>query len=93
MRKAPRDMTAGQINKELDALEASSSDICSKMIEAGRGDERPTETMVKADTLSLAFKAIVARRSELRIEIDLRYGPGAPSRLPSRGFGPRKLTG
>ena len=31
------------------------------------------------------------RQSALRIEIEMRYGPGAPSRLPvGRGFGARK---
>jgi hypothetical protein len=91
MRKDARTLTAGQINRELDALEVAASKNCAAMIAAGRGDERPSETALKADTLALSFKAIAARRSELRIEIELRYGPSAPSRLPLRGFGPRKL--
>jgi hypothetical protein len=31
------------------------------------------------------------RRQALRIEMEMRYGPGTPSRLP-RGFGPRKVV-
>lgn len=92
MRKDPRGMTARAINKELDALAVTQSKNCTLMIDAGRGHEKPSETRTKADNLSLSCCAIWARESELRIEIELRYGPGAPCRLPSgRGFGPRKL--
>lgn len=91
VRKEPRGMTAGQINRELDGLDARGSQICTEMIDAGRGHERPTETHTKSDPLSLSYIAVASRQSELRIEIELRYGPGAPPRLPLRGFGPRKL--
>ena len=89
MRKDARLLTAGQINRELDALDIAMSKNCSAMIAAGRGHERPSETALLDDNLSLSCRAIWARQSELRIEIAMRYGPGAPSRLPLRGFGPR----
>lgn len=80
-------MTASQINRELDALDKKMSKINDRFIEAGRGHERPSETMQKDDPLAREWQAVSARRHELRLEIQRRYGPGAPSRLP-RGFGP-----
>src|SRR5271170_369908 len=91
MLKDVRLLTAGQINRELDALEAKASKLCSKMIACGRGHERPSDTRAKNDPLSLLCIATWDRQADLRMEISLRYGPGEPSRLPARGFGPRKL--
>ncbi len=42
------------------------------------------------DPLALQYQQVADRQQALRNEIAARYGPGAPSRLPSgRGFGPR----
>lgn len=82
-------LPAAKINKELDRLDAEQSKQADELIAAGRGNETAQETMAKSDPLAERFKASVARRQELRREIDARYGPGAPNRLP-KGFGPRQ---
>lgn len=84
----PARMTAGQINKALDALDRASSKITDEFIAVGRGHERPSETWKLDDPLARKWKQVTARQAALRNEIALRYGPGAPHRLP-RGFGPR----
>ncbi len=86
-------MTATQINRELDRLDQERSKLTDQFIELGRGHERASETAKKDDPLSLAWRSISDRHQALRIEIELRYGPGAPSRLPTKGFGPRKVEG
>lgn len=85
--KAPAEMTAGEINRELDRLDKLSSKACDRMIEAGRGHERPSEIVTKADPLAQECVRVWSRSSALRAQIAARYGPGAPRRLP-RGFGP-----
>lgn len=90
--KDPATMTAAEINKERDKLAKASSEMTDKFIEMGRGHWRFTDQVdaaKKGDELSKQNVAISQRQRELGIEIELRYGPGAPSRLP-RGFGPRK---
>jgi hypothetical protein len=87
--KDPATMTAGEINKELDALRDRSSDLTDRFIAAGRGHELPTETHEKTDPLALERKQIGRRFDALRDEKERRYGPGSPSHLPS-DFGPRK---
>jgi hypothetical protein len=82
--KSPHEMTSGQINKELDALDATSSAITREFIEAGRGSERPSETIQKTDPLSARWKVASDRVMALHNEIERRYGPGAPRRLPPR---------
>lgn len=82
---APAQMTAGQINKELDRLDKLSSKLTDEFIAAGRGYERPSETWKLNDPLAERYKQISSAYSDLRSEISRRYGPGAPSRLP-RGF-------
>ena len=93
-RAAPKDpatMTAGEINKALDKLDARRSINDQAFIDAGRGHERPTDSEHKTDPLSVESKAIYEARWPLVNEIMRRYGPGAPSRLPvGRGFGPIK---
>lgn len=86
-------MTARQINAELDRLDVEHGRLLDRFIDAGRGSEREQETTAKAkegDRLAIAWVEIRDRYANLRIEILTRYGPGAPSRLPSRGFGPRR---
>ena len=82
-------MAAAEINRELDRLDKQSSKTCDLMIAAGRGYETTEEIRKKDDPLAQTCKALWDRRSALRNEIELRYGPGAPSRLP-RGLGPRR---
>lgn len=86
--KDPIDTTAGEINKALDKLDKWSSANTVKLIEAGRGRELSSETMQLSDPLALEYQAIMKERQKYQLEISLRYGPGAPSRLP-KGFGPR----
>jgi hypothetical protein len=83
--KDPALMTASEINRELDRLDARRSRNTDAFIAAGRGEERPSEYLTKDDPLSLEARAIYDRSGALRREIERRYGPGAPSRLP-RGF-------
>ena len=81
----PSTMTPGQINRELDALDRRRDRNTEAFIAAGRGEERPSDYLGKDDALSMEARAIYDRRCDLRREIERRYGPGAPSRLP-RGF-------
>ncbi len=85
----PATMTAGEINKELDRLDTRNSTLTDQMIADGRGYERPSDYFRKTDPLSLAMREISNRRTAIRIEIEGRYGPDAPRRLPSKGAGPR----
>ena len=86
----PATMTAGQINKALDRLDAERSENTRAFIDAGRGYERPSEYLLMTDPLALEARRIFAAQDALRREIGRRYGPGAPYRLPTRGFGPVK---
>lgn len=89
-KKDPRDMTAGEINRELDGLDKKRSKLNDEFIEAGRGSETVNETWKKDDPLALRYKELSNRHGDLQREIHARYGPGAPSRLPKgRFFGPR----
>lgn len=92
--KDPATMTASEINKELDRLDAESSAVTQELIDTGRGSELTSETLKKTDPLSLRAAANNERQSDLRREISARYGPNAPSRLPAgqKGFGPTKKT-
>ncbi len=90
--KPTAQMTAAEINRELDKLSEHSEKITDKMIAAGRGSERPSDYLKKTDPLSVQARDVSQRISDLQDEIGLRYGPRAPSRLPiKRGFwGPRE---
>lgn len=90
---APQQMTAAQINKRLDQIEKLDSALMDEMIAAGRGNEKPTDYLNKTDPLSQRARALFDERSALRNEIESRYGPGTPRRLPiERGkFGPSKI--
>lgn len=85
--KNVKDMTAGEINRELDKLDKVFSKLNDTFIAVGRGNERPSELQGKTDPLSLAMLDAFAKNRELQIEIELRYGSRV-HRLP-RGFGPR----
>lgn len=84
-------MTPGEINRELDRLAAARSRLSDALIAEGRGEETFNETAKKTDPLSLLLKTNADRHYDLRCEIEVRYGPGAPSRLP-HGFKRRKTT-
>lgn len=84
-------MGAAEINKWRDVLDKESSGITDELIAAGRGNERPTETVRMTDPLALRYIQNWKDTGLLRDEIARRYGPGAPSRLP-RGFGPIKVS-
>lgn len=89
--KSPSLMSAGELNKALDKVDALVSKLTQEFIDAGRGHERPSEYLKMNDPLANRAKDLFNQRSALAMERDMRYGPGAPSRLPSgRGFGPRK---
>lgn len=82
-------MTPSEINKALDRADRVSSKMTDEFIAVGRGHERPSETWKLNDPLAQRWKALSNIRSELHREVERRYGPGAPRRLP-RGFGPTK---
>ena len=87
--KDPSVMSASEINKALDKLDQRSSANIAKLIEAGRGYELSSETQKLSDPLALEYQDILSRRLALRFEMERRYGPNCPSRLP-KGFGPLK---
>lgn len=92
--KDPATMTPAEINREKDKLSVASSELTDKFIEMGRGHWRQSDIRAEAakgDELSKQSVAITDRQQDLTVEIELRYGPNAPTRLPLRkGFGPRK---
>ena len=91
LRKPPAEMTAAEINKALDRLEAASSKTVQEFIDTGRGMERPSDYRLKTDPLSARANELAGQLTQLRNEIIARYGPNPPSRLPQgRGFGPRE---
>lgn len=85
--KNASEMSASQINRELDRLDTEREKINEEFIAVWRGHETAEETHRKSDPLALRWRTISDRRSELREEMERRYGPGCPSRLP-RGFEP-----
>jgi len=85
----PKTMTAGKINTELDFLDRYMSLNTDDFIQAGRGNERPSDYLSKTDPLSMRARELRDRYSALRQEIEARYGPNAPHRLPPK-FGPRE---
>lgn len=89
VKKDPADMSASEINKELDKLDEEFWEINKAMIDAGRGHETFRDISNLSDPLSIRNREHTERVDALNREIGLRYGPRAPSRLP-RGFGPRK---
>lgn len=78
-------LTPSEINRRLDRLDKLSSKLTDEFIAAGRGHEKPSETFTKTDPLAERSKQVWAEQDVLRREISRRYGPGAPSRLPTRG--------
>lgn len=81
--KPPHDMNNSQINNELDRLDAINRKLDTALIAAGRGNEKPSETFKKADSLSNRYREVSDRKSRLRNEISRRYGSNI-HRLPAR---------
>lgn len=86
----PAKMTGSEITKAQTLLEKQASMINDALIEKGRGNEKPSETVAKKDLTSQAAKAVWDKQAALRNEVQTRAGPGH-NRLP-RGVGssPRK---
>lgn len=81
-------MTASELNRSLDKIDAATEKLNDAFITAGRGHERPTETSQKADILAERAKAIWDLHHRARSEVVHRMGYSA-HRLPEgRGFGP-----
>lgn len=85
--KSPDEMSAAEINRELDALDKKDSALTREMIDAGYGHVRFSDTEKLAPEFYPRQKAISDRKRALSIEVQMRAGPGM-YRLP-RGFGPR----
>lgn len=85
--KDPKVMRAHEINRELDQLERQSAKLTDKLIAAGFGSKTGQELLEMADSLAVSYQTLTYRRRDLRHEIERRYGPNPPRRLP-RGFGP-----
>jgi hypothetical protein len=78
-------LTPSEINRRLDRLDKLSSKLTDEFIAAGRGHELPSETFKKTDPLAERKRRVWADSDALHREISRRYGPGAPSRMPTRG--------
>ena len=77
------EMTASTINHNLDSLDKAGSMLTDIFIAEDRGYELPSETFQLSDPLATLYQQLHDSRTLLRNEISRRYGPGAPSRLPS----------
>ena len=77
----PGEMTASQINKALEKLDQKGNALSQKMIDEGRGHERPSDYLSKTDPLSTALRENYEARMTLRHEVERRMGPG-PARFP-----------
>jgi hypothetical protein len=89
--KHPREMQAGEINAEIAKLRAKSAKITTAFIDAGRGEERPSDYAKMTDPLSLAANTVSERQRLLYNEIERRMGPGVKRYVLPRGFGPIRL--
>ncbi len=82
-------MGAAVINKALDTLDKEQSKLNGALIEAGFGHVMLQEIMRMDHPVAQQYAVVSSQIALLHEEIERRYGPGAPSRLP-RGFGPIK---
>ncbi len=86
-------MSAREINNELDKIDKAHSELTDDLINQGHGHIPIQQLMEKDIPAAKQYKELFNRREHLRNEIAKRYGPSAPSRLPThkRGmFGPIK---
>jgi hypothetical protein len=77
-------MTASEINRSLDRLNNAYSSLGTTFITEGRGYEKPSETLQLSDPLANTYRQLCEATDIYNREISRRYGPGAPSRLPTR---------
>ncbi len=77
-----RKLSNRQINKLLDKLDVEWSTCLNELIEAGRGYETSNEIQKKMDPLSLKYKLLVSKYSNIRFEMERRWGINPPYRLP-----------
>ena len=82
---------AAAINKALDSLKKKESNLISALIDAGFGRVGFQQILKTDHPVAQQYAQVNRQIGFLRDEIARRYGPGAPSRLPTgRGFGPIK---
>jgi hypothetical protein len=86
--KDPRTLPGAAINKALDKIDDKISKMTQRMIDKGYGSIRHSD-LPMTDPEVVEYKKLYDERATYKNEIDHRYGPGAPSRLP-KGFGPVK---
>jgi len=80
-------MPAGDINRALNACDRSLLEIKVKLVAA----KRQQLSLAERRALSLQWKAAIDRFEALRREVAIRYGRGAPFRLPlERRYGARR---
>jgi len=70
----PGSLTPKEFNDESAMLADQARIINQKLLDAGRGFEKPSETLKKDDPLSREFKAVADRQHRLREESKLRMG-------------------
>lgn len=85
---AVRKMGATEINRRLDKLDVKDTELNDALLAAGV-NEGYQEILKRADNFGKRARELFGLRWALRNEIEARYGPGAPHRLP-KGFGPIK---
>ena len=77
-------LSASKLEALIEKREQLESVMCDKLIAAGRGYERISETMSKSDDLSLAYKAALLSAREARNEKSRRleyHGSMKPVKL------------
>lgn len=94
-RKDSSTLSPAEFNRELDKVRELRTKLVDTMIDAGRGDERPSDTAQypfgRDDPLTLAVLAVSGRYLELQMEMRRRWGPGIlPHHLP-RSASPIRL--
>ena len=70
--KTPDLLTESELRKAIAKVAVESSTICSAFIDAGRGFERPSETRLKSDPLSVKWQDCAQKGDTLRAEENRR---------------------
>jgi hypothetical protein len=84
MRMTPSRIQAAQVKLAKDA-----SWFTKRMIETGRGNERPSEWLHANDKLAQFGQEVSRQQGILHEEVEARMGPGYSRISVGRGFGPR----
>lgn len=87
--KDPRNMTASEINRELDSLDKKDSRLNDELIAAGYGHVTPSEILKQSHPLAVRLRALFDRRFVLKSEIRSRTGSDY-RRMPTRRSNPRQ---